>query len=83
MKNKTTKNEIDFFITSVYETLTCLQLTRVAMILRKLKVLLEKDPQQICPVEYTMKRYDDWVKSDPQINAKQSEILDALTRKVR
>ena len=83
--SKTTKakNEIDLFIAEVYEELTLVKLTRLAMILKKLQMLRDKDPQQICPLEYTMERYEEWLECDPEVNTKESKILDALTKKIK
>ena len=82
-RNKKEKIEIDLLISGVYETLTSMQLHRLSAILNKLQALHNKNPQQTCPMELTMERYEDWMKNDAQVNAKQSEILQALTKKVR
>ena len=60
-----------------------MELTRLSLIMKKLKMLCDKDPQQICPLEYTVEKYKEWLESDPEINSKQSKILDALTKKVK
>lgn len=83
IKKKREKNEIDLIIADLYETLTGLQLQKLAVLLNKLKGLQEKYPQQICPTEYSVEQYEDWLKTDPMIMKKQSEILECLTKKVR
>lgn len=82
-KNKREKSEIDLSIVNMYATLTSLQLNKLSPFLNKLKVLCNKNPQQICPAEYTMEQYEELLKCDPQIAEKQSEILESLRRKVR
>ena len=75
--------EIDFAITDMYNALTVLQLARLSAFKSKLSSLYKRNPQGICPVEYTMEKFEEQLKNDHQINGKQSEIIEALTKKLR
>ena len=83
IQSKKAITEIDLAITDMYNSLTVLQLARLSAFRSKLLSLHKKNPQVMCPVEYTMIKYEEWLKHDHQINAKQSGIIEALTKKLR
>ena len=52
--------------------------------MKRLEHIMQKDPTaNICPPEYTLQSYQEWIRTNPEIHALQSEILDILSLKIK